>query len=69
MNDWLFAILVITIATLVGVIIAFLVHKTFENMEKTSGYFEQIAKDLIRVNELIQEGEQMAISLENWRNK
>jgi len=64
MNDWLFAIVIIGIATLIGIVIAFLIHKTFENMEKTSKCFEQTAKDLIRIGELIQEGEQMVASLE-----
>jgi len=67
--NWILAILIIGAAVFIGTAIAFLVHKTFENMEKTSEYFEQIAKDLTRINELIQEGEQMVMSLESWRNK
>ena len=62
MNWWL-ALLIIGIVVCVGVAIAFLVHKTFENMEKTSDCFEQIAKDLIKINELVQEAEELLISL------
>jgi len=37
---------------LLGTGIAFMIEKTFENMEKTSGYFKQIARDLTKIYEI-----------------
>jgi len=50
--NWLPAILYLSAMVLLGTGIAFMIEKTFENMEKTSGYFKQIARDLTKIYEI-----------------
>ncbi len=49
---WLHIILYVSVLVLLGVGIACMMEKTFENMEKTSGYFKQIARDLTKIYEI-----------------
>ena len=53
--NWLHIILYVSALILLGGGFAFMMEKTFENMEKTSGYFKQIARDLTRIYEIRRE--------------